>query len=99
MAAKSSTVHGAGRDRKQFEALGFQPNDVVTGVNGIELTDPGKAMELYRVMREANEASFDVLRNGEQLNLVVQLQATDTGTPQPQTPASRRRPAQGPEDG
>ena len=72
---------------------------LVTGVNGIELTDPGKAMELYRVMREAGEANFNVLRNGEQLNLVVQLQAGDT---QPasaqQQPAGSARGAQGPQE-
>lgn len=63
----------AGRDREQFEALGFQSNDIVTGVNGIRLSDPGKAMELYRVMRSASEANFDVLRDGQELNLVVGL--------------------------
>ena len=63
-----------GRDGAQFEALGFKPGDVVTGVNGIQLSDPGKAMELYRVMRSASEASFDVLRDGQQLTLVVGLQ-------------------------
>jgi general secretion pathway protein C len=64
----------AGKDRKQFESLGFQANDVVTGVNGIALTDPGKAMELYRIMRSADEASFNVRRGGEELTLVVGLQ-------------------------
>lgn len=63
----------AGRDREQFAALGFQPNDIVTGVNGIELTDPSKAMELYRVMRSASEASFSVLRGDEEVTLVVGL--------------------------
>lgn len=69
----------AGRDKKQFESLGFQANDVVTGVNGIELTDPGKAMELYRVMRSAEEASFNVLRGGDPVTLTVGLGgATDS---------------------
>jgi general secretion pathway protein C len=64
-----------GKDKEQFNKLGFLPNDIVTGVNGIALTDPGKAMELYRVMRTAQEASFDVLRGGEQITLVVGLGA------------------------
>ena len=63
----------AGRDSEQFEALGFKSNDIVTGVNGIQLSDPGKAMELYRVMRTASEASFEVLRDGQQMTLVVGL--------------------------
>jgi general secretion pathway protein C len=65
----------AGKDRKQFENLGFQANDIVTGVNGIALTDPGKAMELYRIMRSAEEASFNVLRGDQELTLVVGLQS------------------------
>ena len=65
----------AGKDRKQFENMGFQANDIVTGVNGIELTDPGKAMELYRIMRNAGEASFNVLRGDQELTLVVGLQS------------------------
>ncbi len=63
----------AGRDSEQFAAMGFQSNDIVTGVNGIRLSDPGKAMELYRVMRTAKEASFDVLRDGQEVTLVVGL--------------------------
>ena len=66
----------AGRDRKQFESLGFKSNDVVTGVNGVELTDPGKAVELYRIMRSAEEASFNVLRDGDEITLVVGLGAS-----------------------
>jgi general secretion pathway protein C len=65
----------AGKDRKQFENLGFQANDIVTGVNGVALTDPGKAMELYRIMRSAEEASFNVLRGDQELTLVVGLQS------------------------
>ena len=46
-------------------------------LHGIELTDPGKAMELYRVMRSAEEASFAVRRGEEELTLVVGLQKPD----------------------
>ena len=56
--------------REQFEELGFKANDIVTAVNGIELTDPGKAIKLYEVMRSADEASFEVLRNGESVMVV-----------------------------
>lgn len=69
----------AGRDADQFKALGFEANDIVTGVNGIKLSDPGKAMELYRVMRTASEASFDVLRDGTEVTLVVGLDSVSTG--------------------
>lgn len=71
----------AGRSRDQFESMGFKANDIVTGVNGIELDNPGKAMELYRVMRSAEEASFSVRRGEEELTLVVGLQKQE-GSPQ-----------------
>lgn len=70
----------AGRAREQFESLGFKANDIVTGVNGIELDNPGKAMELYRVMRSAEEASFSVLRGEEEVTLVVGLQKQEGTT-------------------
>ncbi len=64
-----------GRDRAQLEQLGFRTGDLVTGVNGIELTGPGKAMELYRVMREATEASIELQRDGERFNIEVSFAA------------------------
>ncbi len=68
-----------GRDSKQFAALGFKSNDIVTGVNGIALSDPSKAMTLYRVMKTATEASFEVLRDGQPITLMVGLDADPAG--------------------
>jgi general secretion pathway protein C len=65
----------SGKDREQFKSMGFEANDIVTAVNGIELNDPGKAMELYKIMRSAEEASFNVRRGEEDMTLVVGLQA------------------------
>jgi general secretion pathway protein C len=62
-----------GRDRDQFTALGFKSNDIVTSVNGIELNDPAKAMELYRLMRSASEASFTVQRGDAEETVSVSL--------------------------
>lgn len=62
-----------GKDKEQFNRLGFKNNDIVTAVNGIVLDDPGKAIELYRVMRSAQDASFTVLRDAGEINLVVGL--------------------------
>ncbi|MGK0442208.1 MAG: general secretion pathway protein C [Pseudohongiellaceae bacterium] len=62
-----------GRDKKQFEALGLKPNDVVTSINGIELDDPAKAVEVYKIIRSASEATFVIDRKGEVVELVVSL--------------------------
>ena len=62
-----------GRDKDQFEQLGLQANDVVTSINGIELNDPAKAVEVYKIMRSAKEATFVLDRAGDQVELVVSL--------------------------
>lgn len=62
-----------GLHRKQFSQLGFKSGDVVTGINGIDLVDPTKALEVYQMMREATEASFSVKRGGDDLTFIVDL--------------------------
>lgn len=62
-----------GRDKAQFDQLGLKANDVVTSINNIDLDDPAKAVEVYKIMRSAREANFVIDRKGEQLELVVSL--------------------------
>jgi general secretion pathway protein C len=62
-----------GKHRKQFTEFGFKSGDVVTAINGVELVDPTKALEVYRMLREATEASFSVKREDEDLTLIVGL--------------------------
>ena len=63
-----------GRDREQFSQLGFKTNDVVTSINGIELNEPAKALEIYKLMRTAKEATFIVDRNGQPVEVLVALE-------------------------
>jgi general secretion pathway protein C len=62
-----------GRDREQFAALGFENNDIVTSINGILLDEPSKALEVYKLMRTAKEATFTVDREGQQVDVMVSL--------------------------
>lgn len=64
-----------GRDRAQFEQLGFRTGDLVVAVNGMPLSDPANTMRLYQAMRAASEASFDLLRSGEAIAVSVSLGA------------------------
>lgn len=64
-----------GRDRKQFSDFGLQSGDIVTAVNGIALDDPAKAMELYGQLRTAKEASLDIKRGSENINVLVGFSA------------------------
>jgi general secretion pathway protein C len=63
-----------GRDKQQFVELGFKPNDIITAVNSITLDNPSKAVEVYKIMQEAQEASFEILRGDETLQIVVSMQ-------------------------
>ena len=62
-----------GRDREQFEQLGFKPGDLVTAVNGIALNDPANTMRLYQTMRTASEAVFELERGEQPLSISVSL--------------------------
>jgi general secretion pathway protein C len=62
-----------GRASSEFTALGFQAGDVVTAVNGMDLSDPANTVRLYQSMRSAQEASFELLRKGESVTLNVSI--------------------------
>jgi general secretion pathway protein C len=62
-----------GKEKEQFELLGFQTGDLVTGVNGIALNDPANTLQLYQTMRSASEAVFDLQRGDQPLTISVTL--------------------------
>jgi general secretion pathway protein C len=62
-----------GKEKEQFELLGFQAGDLVTGVNGIALNDPANTLQLYQTMRSASEAVFDLQREDQPLTISVTL--------------------------
>ena len=70
---------GPGEKREQFEALGFQPGDLVTSINGIALNDPANTMRLYQTMRSASEAVFELTRREQQLLVSVSLDGAGSG--------------------
>jgi general secretion pathway protein C len=45
-----------------FERMGLQNGDVISSVNGTELTDPSKALSLLEDMQTASEIRIDLLR-------------------------------------
>ncbi|HLT68045.1 MAG TPA: type II secretion system protein GspC [Microbacterium sp.] len=60
-----------GRNRQAFEALGLQPNDVVTQINGIVLDDPNRALQVFEALGESVQAEVTVVRDGVPNVLVV----------------------------
>jgi general secretion pathway protein C len=67
-------VTAAGRNRGQFEALGFREGDIVTSVNGASIAEPGKASELFKAVRSGQAASLGIMRDGQELTLEVGVQ-------------------------
>lgn len=62
-----------GKEREQFETLGFRSGDLVTSVNGLALDDPANTLRLYQAMRGADEAVFGLRRDGQEMTLSVNL--------------------------
>ena len=61
------------KERAAFDALGFQPGDMVTGVNGLSLSDTTNTLKLYTLMKDATAATFDITREGGNVNISVDL--------------------------
>ena len=61
------------KERAAFDALGFQPGDMVTGVNGLSLSDTTNTLKLYTLMKDATAATFDITREGGNVTINVDL--------------------------
>jgi general secretion pathway protein C len=62
-----------GRNAEAFDSLGLQTDDIVTAVNGVPLSTPGKIMEIYKSMGSATSANLEIRRGGSTVNLDVML--------------------------
>jgi general secretion pathway protein C len=62
-----------GRNAEMFNSLGLQTDDIVTAVNGVPLSSPGKIMEIYKSMGSATSANLEIRRGGSTVNLDVML--------------------------
>lgn len=56
-------------DPALFSALGLQPGDVVTSVNGIRLDSAQNMLKVSRKLREARQIAATIERNGRELTL------------------------------
>jgi general secretion pathway protein C len=63
-----------GRDRSLFTAAGLRPGDLVTAVNGIDLDDPAKALQLLTELSDATSINVTVERGGNIQNYSLSTQ-------------------------
>lgn len=62
-----------GRDRSVFTAAGLRPGDLVTSVNGVQLDDPAKALQLLGDLGQAGQVNLVVERGGQSQNISINL--------------------------
>ncbi len=62
-----------GRDRSVFTSAGLRPGDVVTSINGVQLDDPSKSLQLLSDLSQANQITLTVQRGGESQTVNVNL--------------------------
>jgi general secretion pathway protein C len=69
-----------GRNREQFTALGLQPGDLVTEINGMTLNNPAQAMELFRSLADTTQVTVTLEREGQPQTLTLDTtQVADAG--------------------
>ncbi|GGD76890.1 type II secretion system protein GspC [Lacimicrobium alkaliphilum] len=66
-----------GKKPALFNAVGLQANDIVTEINGLDLTDIQQSMEAMSMLRETDSLQLTVDRDGELLTLYLDLPADD----------------------
>lgn len=62
-----------GEQPERFQALGFQPGDVVTEINGTAMSDPSRGLQVFESLGESTVANVTVIRDG-----VPQVMTIDT---------------------
>jgi len=62
-----------GKDRSAFTAAGLRPGDLVTSVNGVQLDDPAKAMQMLGELGQAGQVNLVVERGGQSQNISINL--------------------------
>ena len=67
-----------GKKPALFQAAGLQANDVVTEINGLDLTDIQQSMEAMSMLRETESLQLTVDRDGELLTLYLDLPSDDS---------------------
>ena len=68
-----------GRNRKQFAALGLRSGDLIKNIDGIALTNPQQAMQIFQSLGEANQVSVTIERNGQAQILTLKASQLDLG--------------------
>jgi general secretion pathway protein C len=61
------------KNRELYNKLGIRPSDLVTAVNGVNLTNDQEAMKLMGMLKDASTIQVDIVRNGQPQSLTFSL--------------------------
>lgn len=62
-----------GKDTSLFKAAGLQPNDILTEINGLDLSDMKQSMQAMQMLRTATSLDITVSRAGQPVSLNLEL--------------------------
>lgn len=62
------------RRTSALRKMGLKNNDVMTSVNGFDLSNSGKALEIYSKLQSDKNFTLEILRNGEPMTLEYSVQ-------------------------
>lgn len=62
-----------GKDKRLFTQLGLRARDVVTSINGVDLSNPQNALQLMSDIQNMHELEVSINRGNETINLLLNL--------------------------
>ena len=62
------------RRNSALRKMGLKNNDVLTSVNGLDLSNTEKALEIYSKLQADKHFSLELLRNGEPMTMEYDVQ-------------------------
>jgi len=66
-----------GKQPDFFRDVGLRSGDIVTQINGLDLSDPAQSLEAINVLREAQSLQLEVLRGDEALSLDIDIPSSE----------------------
>ncbi|UAA38913.1 type II secretion system protein GspC [Paraneptunicella aestuarii] len=62
-----------GKDKSLFSEGFLQPNDIITSINGLDLTDQEQAKQMFEVLTRAQQLQITLMRNGIEEEVLIEL--------------------------
>ncbi|MFQ3205977.1 MAG: general secretion pathway protein C [Glaciecola sp.] len=66
-----------GKQPEFFRDVGLRSGDIITQINGLDLSDPAQSLEAISVLREAQSLQLEVLRGDDALSLDIDIPSSE----------------------